>query len=156
VLIDGNDRAEGIGAVALSIFALRRLVDHLDQAKGMAASRRMPPSRLSLFKAVAVVICWLVDRQCRDYHLLPTVKGKGKIRLLVAESGKVAVFKPTLFLHADWFLLTLDPSDLKASTGPSFSPLGFPSCCLMYCLSKSLYSVSGRLALATGVATSAS
>jgi hypothetical protein len=53
-------------------------------------------------------------------------EGKGKIRLLVAESGKVAVFKPTLFLHADWSLLTLDPSDLKASTGPSFSPLVFP------------------------------
>jgi hypothetical protein len=58
--------------------------------------------------------------------LLPPVKDKGKIRLLVAESGKVAVFKPTLFLHADWSLLTLDPSDLKASTGPSFSPLVFP------------------------------
>jgi hypothetical protein len=55
---------------------------------------------------------------------LPTVKGK--IRLLVAESGKVAVFKPTLFLRADWSLLTRDPSDLKASTGPSFSPLVFP------------------------------
>jgi hypothetical protein len=48
-----------------------------------------------------------------------------KLRLLVAESGKVAVFNPTLFLHACWSLWTLDPSDLNASSGLSFFPLGF-------------------------------
>jgi hypothetical protein len=38
---------------------------YLDRAEGMAASWQTPPSWLSMFKAVAVVVpCWLVDRRC--------------------------------------------------------------------------------------------
>jgi hypothetical protein len=70
------DRSSGAGCCSRFVGRSR----YLDRAKGMAASRRTPPSWLSMFKAVAVVVpCWLVDRRCRDYHLLPTVKDKGKI-----------------------------------------------------------------------------